>query len=829
MATIIGGNGLGHFDTQGQANIKLGGNNGLQINASSGNLVLHHQDQTLVSKGLDLSLVRTYNSQGQQDGNGDNWRFSFEREIQVAGSVIKRVSGDGHASVFHAKGSGYESTAGAGAHDSLIRQGKEWVYEEGSTGVKEYYDADSGRMLRAEDRFGNQTHYQYQGERLTAVQSASGEELRFIFNPSGQLVRVDSWTQETEGSVTHSHSKVYYDYDAQGRLSTVKVDLSPDDKSITDGQVLTTRYAYQNDDSHLIQRISKSNGSVVTLGYETVAGKPHLSRIDDNGIVTLLDYQPGRDNGHQLKVTDVKGQAWYYAHDEQGRLVGTLSPEVRYDKDIGRDGSPVDERLTGPTGEPHATRYHYDSQNNLVAAVETGALGERVTEYQYDEMGNCTVRLELGEWRERYEYDEMHRLVATHINNARAGEGHRYALYDGVNLRYEINEAGLVSEYVYDGFGQRTHSRAYVNAAFIKEGRPSINELAKWTQMQDKSQAELTTFNYQRGLVHTQTRYEQLDDKGDGLASPSLDVVASNTSAGVWLGGQRIDGSTPGVTLTHFDAEGKLVSSQTFNTHQNEEQSNQLLSELVNLRPPRDSLAGGRIYLSTQGQWASELLQNHLGLVLNIDLALNLSSVGAPDEPLLPLPPVLLVVFGISSDGEDAQLLDEQSAIEGSVSLRHGGNEHIRFTYDAFGQLLASDTLVGGLESGTARLVSSATQVYDGLGRVISHTDAQGVTTTTEYLDRSRQVVVSQASGTTVTQTFSTAGQLMSELRSAPTLASRERQFIYNTAGQLVATQHPDGGEQFQFYDAQGRLWVTVSELGAVTEYRRDPQGRVAV
>ncbi|MFD1878469.1 DUF6531 domain-containing protein [Vibrio chagasii] len=188
MATIIGGNGLGHFDTQGQASIKLGGNNGLQINASSGNLVLHHQDQTLVSKGLDLSLVRTYNSQGQQqDGNGDNWRFSFEQEIQVAGSVIKRVSGDGHASVFHAKGSGYESTAGAGAHDSLIRQGKEWVYEEGSTGVKEYYDADSGRMLRAEDRFGNQTHYRYQGERLTAVSECKRRRAAFCVRCQGSV------------------------------------------------------------------------------------------------------------------------------------------------------------------------------------------------------------------------------------------------------------------------------------------------------------------------------------------------------------------------------------------------------------------------------------------------------------------------------------------------------------------------------------------------------------------------------------------------------------------------------------------------------------------
>ncbi|WP_029236358.1 DUF6531 domain-containing protein, partial [Vibrio coralliilyticus] len=309
MATVIGGSGLGLFDTLGQSGIKLGGNNGLQINASSGNLVLHHQDQTLVSKGLDLSLARTYNSQGnQQDANGDNWRFSFEREIQVAGDVVKRITGDGHQAVFNVKGSRYESTAGAGAHDSLSRQGEEWVYQEGTTGVKEYYNAQDGRLLRAEDRFGNQTHYQYQDGRLTAIESASGEQLRFVFNDAGQLSRVDSWTQDRAGNLTHSHSKVHYSYDAKGRLSSVSVDLSPQDKSIADGQVMTTTYSYQDEHSYLLKQISKSNGSVITLDYQDVVGKPHLSRIDDNGIVTLLDYQPSRANGHQLKVTDAKGQ-----------------------------------------------------------------------------------------------------------------------------------------------------------------------------------------------------------------------------------------------------------------------------------------------------------------------------------------------------------------------------------------------------------------------------------------------------------------------------------------------------------------------------------------
>ncbi|AXN30735.1 DUF6531 domain-containing protein [Vibrio coralliilyticus] len=829
MATVIGGSGLGLFDTLGQSGIKLGGNNGLQINASSGNLVLHHQDQTLVSKGLDLSLARTYNSQGnRQDANGDNWRFSFEREIQVAGDVVKRITGDGHQAVFNVKGSRYESTAGAGAHDSLSRQGEEWVYQEGTTGVKEYYNAQDGRLLRAEDRFGNQTHYQYQDGRLTAIKSASGEQLRFVFNDDGQLSRVDSWTQDSTGNLTHSHSQVHYDYDVKGRLSSVSVDLSPQDKSIVDGQVMTTTYSYRDEHSYLLKQISKSNGSVITLDYQDVASKPHLSRIDDNGIVTLLDYQPSRANGHQLKVTDAKGQQWYYQHDEQGRLVGSLPPIVSYNKDTGHQANPT-AFSTGPINKPHATRYHYDEENNLVAVVETGARGERVTSYRYDVMGNRISKEETGQWRERYDYDELNRLVATHINNTPAEEGHRYAIYDGLQLRFEITEAGLVTEHEYDGFGQRIRSRVYAKASLMESIRPDIQAVTRWSELQDKSQTQLTEFTYQRGLLHTQTHYEQVTADGEGIIKPALDVVAASeeqATAGVWVNGLPVGGQERGVTLTRFNAKGQMVSSHTFDTHQNNEQADQFLTQLFASR--RELASGDRLYLSTNGQWHSDRIHEHLGIILRGEFKLALTSFGSPHEKPWSLPSNLLIAFEKPSDDEHVVLIEEQSASEGHISYSDG-TQHTRLTYDAFGQLLSSDTLVGSLQTGELKQVSSATQIYDGLGRVISETNAQGVTTTTQYLDASRQVLVTQAGGATVTRTYSTAGQLVSETHQAPEQPARQRQFVYNEAGQLVATQHPDGGERFQFYDAKGRLWLTVSETGAVTEYRRDPQGRVVL
>ncbi len=136
MAVVIGGAGLGNYDVLGQAGIKLSGSNGLRVNASTGNLVVSGSDQSMVSRGLDLSLARTYNSQGMRnDHDGDNWRFSFEREVRVVGDKLQRTTGDGHVATFiKQKDGSYLSAAGAGAHDSLKRIGSEWVYTEGSTG-----------------------------------------------------------------------------------------------------------------------------------------------------------------------------------------------------------------------------------------------------------------------------------------------------------------------------------------------------------------------------------------------------------------------------------------------------------------------------------------------------------------------------------------------------------------------------------------------------------------------------------------------------------------------------------------------------------------------
>src|SRR5262245_41756424 len=113
MVAIVSGSGLGLFRSSvsslGQSGVagdpRAGrGGDQVYVNSATGNLIVQGQDEILRSLGLDLSLVRTYNSLGlmTDSDNGDNWRLGVDRKVyglsgtlnQANSSVIK-VFGDG--------------------------------------------------------------------------------------------------------------------------------------------------------------------------------------------------------------------------------------------------------------------------------------------------------------------------------------------------------------------------------------------------------------------------------------------------------------------------------------------------------------------------------------------------------------------------------------------------------------------------------------------------------------------------------------------------------------------------------------------------------------
>ncbi|HEX5635528.1 MAG TPA: DUF6531 domain-containing protein, partial [Gammaproteobacteria bacterium] len=157
MVAIVTGSGLGLFNSsravigeQGSiGNATLGqGNESIYVNAATGNLVIQQSDEMLFGSGQDLNLVRTYNSQGQYDGdNNDNWRISARTWLtnlppNVASGTITYVGADGAETLYtyNATLNAYLSKDGNGAHDTIKYINAVWERADGTTGVVETYN-----------------------------------------------------------------------------------------------------------------------------------------------------------------------------------------------------------------------------------------------------------------------------------------------------------------------------------------------------------------------------------------------------------------------------------------------------------------------------------------------------------------------------------------------------------------------------------------------------------------------------------------------------------------------------------------------------------------
>jgi YD repeat-containing protein len=328
MVAAISGAGLGLYNTsatnlngQGTAGSAPEGRTGEQVyvNTSTGNLVLQDDDQLLSAVGLDVAIVRTYNSQGTFNGGvGPNWRLGVEESlsgltgtVNTAGSTITKTFGDGATVTYtYNSTSGlYTSSAGPAADDTLSYNAgnQQWTWTDSTSRTTEVYNS-SGQIVSTTDSSGNPISYGYSGSLLTQISDASGQVTTFTYT-NGNITQVATQSN----SVTQT--LVYYSYDSQGRLSQVKIDLSPQDNSISDGNTYVTTYTYQGS-TDLVSSITQSDGTSISFTYQQVNGQYRVASYTDGlGHTTTLSYSASTGsvtanaNTAALDGTGVSGQS----------------------------------------------------------------------------------------------------------------------------------------------------------------------------------------------------------------------------------------------------------------------------------------------------------------------------------------------------------------------------------------------------------------------------------------------------------------------------------------------------------------------------------------
>ncbi|WKB51634.1 LysM peptidoglycan-binding domain-containing protein [Eleftheria terrae] len=571
MSAIVAGQGLGLINTSlgqlgasGQLGQATQGRSGerVYVNAGTGNLVVQQQDEWLMGTGPDVALLRTYNSLGtSNDDNGDNWRLGLSRRvlgasgtINTAGSTVSRLGEDGAEQLFtyDAGRAAYVSKQGGGSYDTLAWDGSVWTFTDGDTQVREVYEVVNAttreaRLKSVTDLDGKTLTLGYNAAGLvTEIKTAGGETVYIDYDSSaGKTANIlQIRTVKADASV---RTRVRYGYDSANRLTSVTVDLNPEDNSVADGKTYVTTYTYVDATSDRLDTLTQTDGSKLDFDYDASGRITAVKETVDGQVrTTSFDYSVAG----VTKVTDALGQVTELAYDASTKLLrsikapmvgnGTQLPRFGYDAN-GDVYETIDAR-------GNSTRYRYDGNGNRI--------------YERDMLGNVVER-SYGSRNELLS-ETVYRLPDPDGEGAALpGQGAttRYVYDAKLHLRFVVDADGRVTEHQYNSLGQRSATLRhggglYGNAA---AAQPALAELEGWAAGLDKSKGQRSDFAYDtRGQLSKATTYSQLTAAGAGMLNGEQGVTQYvYDPAGQLL--QTID-ARGAVTTYKQDGLNRLVS-----------------------------------------------------------------------------------------------------------------------------------------------------------------------------------------------------------------------------------------------------------------------------
>jgi hypothetical protein len=191
MVAIVTGNGFGLerssgfvLGSRGQLGTPALGraNDGVTVNAATGNLIISNTDEMLFGLGLNEAATRTYNSLttfGDHDNN-DKWQEGYARHIETytgtlnsSGSTVTLIDWDGSDVTYswNTTRSAYVSKEGAGAYDTLTWNSgtSAWTWTDGDSRVTDTFKPSGspyyGRLASSADTDGNTVVFGYDGVR----------------------------------------------------------------------------------------------------------------------------------------------------------------------------------------------------------------------------------------------------------------------------------------------------------------------------------------------------------------------------------------------------------------------------------------------------------------------------------------------------------------------------------------------------------------------------------------------------------------------------------------------------------------------------------------
>lgn len=666
------------------------------------------------------------------------------------------------------------------------------------------YDHE-GNTISMVDRRGNTTQYVYDTRGQLWVQTlADTHVIRYSYDANAALVslvagmQLDAGKRQTtlykydeEGQLIEEidgegHS-THYDYDAAGNLTRIVV---ADDKAaaiaadnvteftydLANRQVLTTYAAVAdpNNPGQMIRYTESStfdgNGNAVATtdanGHTTLVSYDALNRAfritDAVGTVTEFSYDED-DNTTRISVTGEDSveaaQVTTYSYNEFNELQAQTSAVGNA---LLSSDSDIYQRLRFELG------YTKDDGGSIVAKLAADLTSQERTaieaaftaQYVYDRMGNTVSESEGGGGVSYYQYDELGRVVAS------------------------LSAAGTLTTFFYDGSGNPRVTRTYngiytlVNGSVPEPDRQDVyfeqtaefdvfNRLRKLDQPNPGSTNQRTEWNYDN--------FGNLISQQEGIGDAALATTYSYDNANRLL--TIIEGATYTTQLT-LDERGNILER----------------IEAKDLEKERSTT----YTYDHQNRLATET--NAHGVVTHYAYD-GLGNIAAQR------------VF--DSNSPNATLLSEQRFIYDDLNQLQETIDELQYRtlyhYDERGNTTQIDYAVGELEA------YSELFEFDANDNLVVKTNGEGDRTEYFYDSKDNLIKVTEAVGTDIERS-STYIYDDDNREIERQEASGTTSLYYDSRGNLIATQTPNGQITAYVYDAVSQLLQTIQGAGSVAD-----------
>ena len=381
-----------------------------------------------------LSMIRHYNSRYLQPGSlGIGWTHNFEISLRQDGDMMVFVQGDQTQEGFFRESSKLYRNASGGMEYLSVEESDIVLHASG--GKKYHFNPqgkldritylsrirdlaffyEEGRLIRAEDFFGNYLEYHYTEDGiLESVSDHTGRKVSFEYE-NGLLCRVNA----ADGLSTQ------YRYDKEGRLSEVE---GPD-------RAIRLINGYDDENRIVFQKMA--DGTEAHFVYEGM----EVRFTDRNGAETVYVHD---DRGRITEARYPDGTE-YFGYDECGRRISYIDLNGNV---FTRKYDTADNITEYVDGAGNISRYVYDENGNRIRS-EVPDCGSSSAEY--DEEGNMTFLMDNMQAETFFTYRNG---FLTHVRNADGSEI-SFEYDEKGRMTAAADERGFIQRFAYDNLGRR--------------------------------------------------------------------------------------------------------------------------------------------------------------------------------------------------------------------------------------------------------------------------------------------------------------------------------------------------------------------------------------